>query len=159
MPRKSADVTATTTIDLAGLAGRLLDAERKVLVRNERKVLGFIRDRWVGWLYKGRAKGAPRNVSFRAWKSTLQTTDTPYELQVANEARSYDSGKPYVAHVHRAGETRPEHLKLADAIEADLVPGMGAEFNEEIKKALEPRPRKKLRSRGTTQRVTRTLEG
>jgi hypothetical protein len=156
MSGDAANVQMTTTIDFDGMEGRLLDAERVVFTRFERTILKFIRGKWIGWEYKGRAKSAPRNVSFRAWASTLQTTDAPYSLHISNEARGYASKKPYVAYVHRVGETRPFYLTLGDDMSSEIMPAMKAALIAQMKQALEPRERKKLRSRGATERTVRT---
>lgn len=148
-----ASVSATTTIDFEGMAGRLLDAERAVLAKGSRAILAFIRSKWVDWEYKTRPVNAPRNVSFRAWTSTLQTTEAPYSLVVANDARGYATGLPYVAYVHRAGDNRKYYTVLADEINVEILPGMLAHFKTEFQKAMGPRERKKLRSRGTTERT------
>lgn len=153
-PRRVADVTVTTTLDVSGLISRRLnDAERKVFNRHRRGIVAFIRGRWSGWRYEGRPIGAPRNVSQSAWTSTIETTEADaIALVIRNEARDYRTGtKDYVAYVHRSGSSTPEVDAVFDAVRTDYVPKVVTELTAEIQKSLnQPAKRQALRKGGGT---------
>jgi hypothetical protein len=152
----SFDVSMTTTIDIGDLVGMLLDSERKVLARHEKKILNEIKAIWTDWQYVGRPANAPRLVSHDAWKTELQSTVVPFSIVILNEARTYNGGKPYVTHVHRAGVTQPEWERLFERIVSDMIPPLRADLTAEIlKNAGIKRPVKKVRTsnKGSTARV------
>lgn len=154
-----ADIAMVSTIDVPEMLRRLDDAERKVLTRHAKIVLKFVRAKWKGWDYTGRPKRAPINVSQKAWTSTVQTTETPFRLELRNQARAYEAlgegayrvpspggaGEGYTAHVHRAGTTRLEMDVLAEAIRTEHLPTIKADLLAAIKGALGKVPTKKLR--------------
>ena len=157
---RTVDVEITTTIDFAGIERRLLDAERKVFARHERKIMAFLRDEWTGWAYKGRPPGAPRLVSHDAWTSEISTTESAAVLRIRNAARGYRSGKPYVAHVHRAGRTTPEHEVAWASVLATLEPALRADLTEEVRKSILVKgPRKKIRGGRSTRATAVRLGG
>jgi|APGre2960657404_1045060.scaffolds.fasta_scaffold03778_11 hypothetical protein len=96
-------VTATTTANFSSqIQRRLADAERKPLRRFQTDALSFITSKWVGWKYKGRPPTAPRNVSLAKWKGKIQTTEADsIGMTISNEAKSWDTGAPYVGAVER----------------------------------------------------------
>lgn len=151
-----ADIGMVSTIDFDGLERRLLDSERRVFVRHEKKILGAFKSPWKGWEYEGRKKGL--NVSRKAWKSKVETTEGKAVLRIFNEART-KYGKGYAAYVHRSGATEIEWEKLAVAMQADLLPPLIEDLTEEVKKnAFVKGPKRKLAGRGggTTVKATGT---
>lgn len=132
-----AGVTVTSTVDIGDLARRLTDAERKVFVRWEKRILDRIKLEWRGWQYKGRRDGAPVNVSLSTWTSRVQTTDGAV-LIVENLIG-------YAGYVHRAGDTTLVVKTLTDEITAQDVPKMTADLKAEILKSLNtPKRRRKI---------------
>lgn len=159
-----ASVTMTTSLDVGDLMRRLTDAERKVIVGHATIILKAIKKRWRGWEYDGRPKGAPVNVSLKAWQSTIQSTENPFRVEIANEARAYKAlgggaysvpapggpGDGYSAYVHRSGDSTPEVEYIAEEIRTKYAPAMKADLIAAIKATLDaPAQRKKLR-RGST---------
>ena len=126
------DIEIVTSLDYSNLEQRLNDAGFRVFTRWESRAVDFVVDRWVGWQYRGRPAGAPRLVSHDAWKGSVQTTTEGAELSVINDARDYRSGRPYVRHVHRAGERGEEWRKVADQFVAELLPEMVAELTKAL---------------------------
>lgn len=166
------DVSLIAVIDVEEMLRRLDDAERAVLTRHQRRALAFVRGKWKGWEYKGRAKRAPINVSQKAWTATVQSTERPFRLELVNEARAFESlgegrynvptpggpGDGYTAYVHRAGSTRLEQDVLAEALASDYLPQLRADLLAEIKRSLGNTKPKRLR-RGTAgpRRVGRAI--
>lgn len=134
--RKRAECIVTTTIDFGDLRRRLMDAERRVFARHERKILSFVRSEWTGWEYKGRPAKAPRLVSHDAWKSEIQTTEGRAVLRVYNEARDYRGGGAYAGFIHRAGRSPEdvEHVRVWARVRATLEPAMRQELTAEVHK-------------------------
>ncbi len=146
----------TLTVDLPAVAGRLLDDERKVMAAHERRILRNVKDLWTGWAYAGRPANAPRLVSHDAWRMELQTSKAPFALILANEARSYAGGKPYVSLVHRAGSSTPEWERLLQHVASVEVPPMVADLKDAILAnagASRPVKRVRLGNKGATTRV------
>ena len=142
-----ADIVTSTTIDLTGIDRILLDSERRVLQSYGQRILRFIRGEWTGWKYAGRPARAPRNVSMRAWKRTLETTENRAVLHLRNEARGWNSGDPYVSHVRRAKGEPLEVDVVLNAVVSDFVPKMKADIIAEVQKNVSaPKRRRKLRS-------------
>lgn len=130
-----ADIKATTTVIFAGIARRLIDAERLVFKRHQKAFLLAFTAGWKGWKYDGRPKSAKRNVSLRAWRSTIQTTEGAAVLRIFNEARDYRTGKrAYVTHVHRAGSAEIEWVKDWKEARASLLPPMIVDLRAEVAK-------------------------
>ena len=159
--KAGASISATTTIDFGDLGRRLADAERKILRQYGAKIVKGIRDDWQGWDYTGRRKGAPRNVSRKAWRWTVETAEGKAVLLIQNEAKDWRTGtKSYVAYVHRAGDATPEFEHIVGDIETSILPDMVRDLAEEVARNIgAPKQRKKLRMRGggTTQKMV--LEG
>ena len=152
------NIAVSSTVNLADLDRRLLEAQRRVLKRWEKKLLKRIKGRWVNWKYAGRPENAPINVSLQAWKSRIELDpEGRPTLVILNEARDYRYGKPYVAHVHRAGRTTPEVDVIGDDIDASVVPAMRQDLVKEIRKTLAaPQRRRRIGTRGGG--PTRTLK-
>lgn len=125
-----AGVTMSSTVDIGDIARRLNDAERRVFVRWERKILDRIKRKWRNWEYKGRPDGAPVNVSLSTWTSRVQTT-TGAVLTVENLIG-------YAGYVHRAGLPsiaaggKGVVGELVDEINANDVPKMTADLRAEV---------------------------
>jgi hypothetical protein len=145
-------VTVTSTIDFTGLQARLSDTERRVFVRHEKKILGRFKANWRGWRYEGRPASAPRNVSGRAWKSRIETTEDKARLFIFNLAEA--DGVRYAGHVHRSGTRTLEWTVIWASCQEDLIPAMVADLKREVAKTVGQRGApKKLRGRsgaGTT---------
>ena len=156
-----ASISATTTIDFGDLGRRLADAERKILRQYGAKIVKGIRDDWQGFDYKGRRKGAPRNVSRKAWRWTVETAEGKAVLLIQNEAKDWRTGtKSYVAYVHRAGDKTPEFEHIAEDIQAETIPDMVRDLAAEVARDIgAPKVRKALRGRGGGSTVRKTLEG
>lgn len=109
------DVKVRVGVDLKRLAQRDLVGEQAVMRRHEAIIVNKIQTKWVGWKYKGRPPGAPRNVSQKEWKATSEVEGSSRLLVVRNNARDFRRGKPYVVFVHRAG-TNPKIKVWRDEI-------------------------------------------
>ena len=94
-------------------------------------MLTFVKDEWVGWVYKGRSAKAPRLVSHDAWRSELQTTESPFALHIINDL-------PYTQHVHRSGQSAIEYVVVANRMREEGGPleRMRADLLTELKKAI-----------------------
>lgn len=137
-------VSVEVNVSLSALMGQLTDIERKVLVRWRSKTLTFVRTAWTGWVYKGRPAGAPRNVSFKAWKSTVDAQGERPALVLVNAATDYRTKKDhYAAYVHRVGATIPEWERVVAGIRADILPKLTADLTKEIAASLSPTRRKR----------------
>ena len=136
----------TTDVDWSDLQRRLTDTERRVLLRFETAVVDFYQGRWVGWRYRGRPAGAPRLVSHDAWRGEVTTTEAGAQLLITNAARGWRSGRPYVAHVHRAGKDTSEWEEVtADAV-ARFADDIAEEMAAAIAATLEaPAPTRRIR--------------
>ena len=140
-------VSIVSTVNFEHLNSRLTDAENRVFRQHQRKVLGRIKDMWQGWLYRGRAHDAPRNVSQDKWKSRVETTESKARLFVFNNATT-KRGKKYAGYVHRAG-TRTLYwtVVLAD-LETSIFPALRADLTKAVLATVGQRgPPKKLRGR------------
>lgn len=159
--KAGASITATTTIDFGDLQRRLADSERKILREYGAKITKGIRDDWQGWDYVGRRKGAPRNVSRKAWKWSVETAEGKAVLTLINEAKDWRTGtKSYVAYVHRAGDATPEFEHIAEDIRTQILPDMVRDLAAEVARNIgAPKQRKQLRARGGGTTVRKTLEG
>lgn len=156
-----ASFSATTTIDFGDLGRRLLDTERNVLREYGALIVKTeIRDRWQGWDYKGRPKGAPRNVSRKAWKWEIETTEGRAVLRIVNDAKDWRTKeRSYSAYVHRSGDPTPEVTYIVQDIESAILPDMVRDLTAEVARNIgAPKQRKKLRARGGGTTVRRTLE-
>ncbi len=155
------DVEVTTTVDLVSdLRRRLTDTERKVFTRHRATIERFVLDEWVGWRYEGRPPEAPRNVSQSAWRTRVETTEAQnVSLVLWNRARSWASGRPYVAYVHRSGTDVREWTRVLEAILTGYWPKVIADLTAEIaKNVFAPGKPKKLRGKRVAIAQTRTLE-
>lgn len=141
------DIKTTATVDFGDLGGRLLDAERRVLGRYGRIFrLGF-QDAWTGWVYKGRPKKDPRNVSMVAWKASIESRRGKATLLIDNRARGYASDEAYVAYVHRAGSTAIEWKLVWNGLQAEHLADMTRDLVREIAKAVgAKRPKVRIRA-------------
>lgn len=154
----SIDITATTTADFsADIQRRLTDAERKPLRRFQSDALAFITDRWRGWRYAGRPKGAPRNVSQAKWRGKIQSTEPAViGMTISNQARAWDSGEAYVAQVERRRGEGSEADRLIGLVVRDLWPqavqSMATEIARELNKPA--KPQRLRRNTGTSPTVT-----
>jgi hypothetical protein len=156
----SADVVVTTSVDFTGIERILLNSERRVLQRNGQAILRFIRTAWTGWSYVGRPKKAPRNVSMRAWRRDIETTEDKAVLRITNRARDWRTGiHEYVAYVRRKKGADPEYLSVFNDVEAEFIPRMRQELIDEVNKNVgAPKRARKLRDRTSTTTQTLLLE-
>lgn len=144
MPHGEIQVTSTIP-DLGNLGGLLLDVERRVLTRARAKVLSFVKSGWTGWKYKGRPLDK-RNISFKAWKGAVIVAGGRPELRITNDARSWDTGKPYVAHVARSRGAEPEWEIVARELAVRFTPVIQADLLAEVTRNLNT-PRRPARVR------------
>lgn len=154
----TADVEATTTLDVPSLVRRLDGVVLKVLQGGRRKLLDDARKNWRGWKYEGRPV-SKRNISINAWAGEVQGTEHPYSLTIRNEARGVYSGKPYVAHVHRAGVTDKAADVLFESWRNGLIPELETLMTRAVLDELgKPGPVKKRRANkvSATTRLTLT---
>ena len=152
-----ADVEVTSTVDLTSqINRRLVEAERRVWDSFRVQIVNYIKNQWVGWKYEGRPPGAPRNVSRTRWSSRIETTEAAATMIIFNQARSWNSGRPYVAYVKRSKGSPEEWAVLFDAVKVQYLPPMReALLAEVLKGVFLPSAPKKLRARGggATERV------
>lgn len=136
-------VEAISTVNLDNINRRLSDVERRVFTKHERRILGAFKKAWVGWLYRGRPIGAERNVSLKAWRSQIETTDGARPvLRIIND-------KDYSGEVHRSGSTDIEWQVIWARVEAELIPPLIADLERAIAQELDkPSNPKKLGARG-----------
>ena len=105
----SCAVQVSATLDLSDVIQRkLVASEAAVLHKYKDEVLGFVKNEWTGWEYKGRPPGAPRLVSQRKWTATVASTESEASLKIKNEATT-PRGEYYAGYVHRAGQTVLEY--------------------------------------------------
>lgn len=146
------EVISTVDLSSATVQRRLTDAERRVYTRWERKILDAFKTAWVGWLYQGRPAGAERNVSWKAWRSRIETTSIGDVKLVIENTEDYSS------FVHRSGSNNIEWQRIWRGIEASLIPQLVADMQAEIIKALSvPSTPKKLGPRGGGTTVVRGI--
>ena len=139
-----AHVSITSTISFKGLGRRLLDAERDVLVRHEKRILTAIKKGWRDWEYDGRPDSAPVNVSLKAWQSTIDTRNGRAALMIRNEARDWRTGtRSYVAHVHRAGASVTEASVVLDMLVTTWIPKLKDALTKVIRKELTVKQRRR----------------
>lgn len=154
----SADIVVTTTVDLsADIQRRLTDAERKPLRKLQTEALSYITSKWKGWKYANRPASAPRNVSLAKWKGKVESTEpSAVALKITNEARSWDTGEPYVAQVSRRRGGKSEATILIGDIVNDLWPATVAQMRAEVVNALNKpgKPKKLRQNTGNTASVT-----
>lgn len=133
----SATITTTTRIDLGALGGRLVDAERKVLARYGKQFRDALQSEWEGWEYRARPKKAPRLVSRRAWKQTIDSRpDGQPVIRIANHARDWRTKtRAYVAYIHRAGDPEPWFPKAWATVRAQLVPSLARDLAAAVARA------------------------
>lgn len=144
----STNVNVTTTVDLSSdIQRRLTDAERKPLLKLQRDALSYITSKWKGWRYADRPANAPRNVSLAKWKGKVESTEPQaVGLKITNEARSWDTGEPYVAQVSRRRGGTSEASILIEDITRDLWPNTVGEIRDALANALnKPGKAKNLR--------------
>lgn len=156
-----ASISATTTIDFGDLQRRLLDSERKILRVYGAKIAKGIREDWKDWDYVGRPTSAPKNVSRKAWKWSVETTEGKAVLFLVNDAKDWRKGeKSYSAYVHRAGDATPEFEYIVEDIQTQVLPDMIRDLTEEVARNIAtPKQRKKLRMRGGGSTQKMVLEG
>jgi hypothetical protein len=160
--KAGAAVSATTTIDFGDLQRRLTDAERKVLTKYRGIILdGTIKSRWIGWDYADRPEDAPRNVSLKAWKARIETTEGKAVLIIVNEALDWrKKQRTYAAYVHRAGDSTTEVDHIAADLQANTIPLMVADLTAAVAAEMTaPKRIRKLRARGGGTTVRRELGG
>lgn len=141
----SADVEVVWTLDVPDLQKRMDGAVLRVLTKGAKEFIADARKNWRGWVYKGRPTDK-RNISLNAWSGTVQGTEHPYSMTIANAARGVYTDAPYVAHIHRAGTTD----KAADVLFGEwansLVPSLEAALTVAIRDELgKPGPVKRRR--------------
>ena len=117
-------VTATTTADFSRqIQRRLSNAERKPLRQFQSAALSFISSQWVGWKYRDRPATAPRNVSLAKWKGKIQSTEADsIGMTISNDAKSWDTGAPYVGAVERRRGAGSEADKVIGEVIDQLWP-------------------------------------
>jgi hypothetical protein len=161
MPRKgSVGLTIESSIDMPAATAQLMADERQVLARGQTKALTAVREQWVNWLYRGRPAGAPRNVSFKAWKGTRETTKPPYNVVIFNAATT-TKGELYAGFVHRSGTDVLEADVVRGILETNVWPQLAADIDAAIKANIgKPRRVKQVRvgSQGAAMRRTGGLE-
>ena len=147
-------------IDWTQLGTRLTDAERTVLTRYESVAKDLAEEVWTRrrWKYEGRPKSAPRNVSLRAWETKVVSTDEGVQLHLINNARGWRSGKPYVAHVKRDKNARPEWVIVSEIVAAEVTKPLGEALVEEIAKTLRRPKHGRRRVRPSEGTLTLDLE-
>lgn len=136
-------VEVITTADFNNINRRLSDIERRVFTKHERRILGAFKKAWVGWLYRGRPVGAERNVSLKAWRSEIETTNGARPvLRIIND-------KDYSGDVHRSGSNDIEWQVIWARVENELIPPLIADLKRAIEDDLnKPTNPKKLGPRG-----------
>lgn len=152
------DIDITTNIpDLPELNRRLSDSARRVLVGYETQMLEQYQDGWVGWKYKGRPPGAPRNVSMQAWKTRVQSTREGAALIVENNAKDWRTNtKTYAAFVKRKKGAQPEWLVFQKRTEETILPVLAQDLAKAVEESYDkPAPTRKIR---TGVGETQTLE-
>lgn len=149
-----ASVEAISTVNFDNINRRLSDVERRVFVKHERRILNTFKKAWVGWLYKGRPIGAERNVSLKAWRSEIETTDGAHPvLRIIND-------KDYSGFVHRSGSNDLEWQVIWERVQLELIPPLVTDLKRAIEDELnKPSNPKKLgpRGGGKTTRMEITL--
>lgn len=158
---RMADIQVTTNFDIGDLQRRLLDAERDVMTKHEDGILRHIKDTWTGWKYAGRPATAPINVSMKAWKTRIQTTEQPAQLIIENHARSWDGGEPYVANIkRRLRNKRTEAELLFEDLVRHWFPPLLDDLKETIAKtvAQPANPRRLNRRTGPDDLIIREIE-
>jgi hypothetical protein len=141
----TADVEVVWTLDVPDLQKRLDGAVLRVLTKGAKAFIADARKNWRGWIYKGRPTDK-RNISINAWASTVQGTEHPYSLTIANEARGVYTDAPYVAYIHRAGTSDKAADVLFGAWAGTLVPQLEAALTVAIRDELgKPGPVKRRR--------------
>jgi len=141
----TADVEVAWTLDVPDLQKRLDGVVLRVLGKGAKALIADARKNWRGWIYKGRPTDK-RNISLNAWASTVQGTEYPYSVTIANEARGVYTGDPYVAYIHRAGVTDKAADVLFGAWAGTLVPQLAAALTVAIRDEMgKPGPVKRRR--------------
>lgn len=158
---KNADVVVVTDVpDAVETSRRLSNAERKVLLAYESKMLKATKDAWTGWEYKGRPEDAPRLVSHDAWRSETVSTKGNASIVIYNDAKSWNTGKSYVEYVHRVGQKgTPEWERVADLLEKTYADALVQDLAEAMADELtKPGPSRKLGGKGGGNTVVLDLE-
>lgn len=156
MSKRMADVKITTNIRIPDWNGMLPRLGARVLEGEGEKMLSAVQGQWRDWRYVRyvRKDGTPvvwsqqfTGESGRAWTMRVQATENPFGIVLLNEVRSIypgQHGKSYAAHVHRAGNSTPEHKVVFDLLTRQYVPVLRDRMIEFIRAALQPGPRKKV---------------
>lgn len=126
-------VSATMSLDVPAIAGRLVKDELEILRKHQKAIVTEVKAKWTGWKYAGRS---PKSVgrSRAGWKGRIQGTKHPFTLTIEDKARSFYGGKPYVSYVKRSGAAEEEYLIVFKWLVFERLPKLESELSAAILK-------------------------